>query len=335
MEKTEDSASGVAVLPDEMPVEAGSGIEAFPVLLDREGFELTRSETLVLQVNVGLLCNQACRHCHLEAGPGRPEVMDLETARQVMDFAGRSRFSVVDITGGAPELNPHLPAIIEGLAPLAPQAILRSNLTLIAGPGYDYLLDLCRDHGVAIVGSMPSLNRAQTESQRGEEVFGKNIEALRKLNSKGYGRPGTGLELNLVSNPAGAFLPSPQDQTEKKFRLDLERKWGIVFSHLYTFGNVPLGRFLQWLVRTGNLGAYMKKLASSFNSCTLAGLMCRTLLSVSWDGYLYDCDFNQAANLPMGGKKIHISSLDAPPAPGAPIAVGDHCYACTAGSGFT
>ncbi len=333
MGKMQDCASAAALPPAGAPIE--SGIEPFALRLDREGLELTRTEAVVLQVNVGFLCNQACRHCHLEGGPERPEVMDLETVRRVIDFARKFRFGVIDITGGAPELNPHLPALIAGLAPLAPRIILRSNLTLIADPAYDHVLELCRGHGVALVGSLPSLNRSQTESQRGDAVFDKNIEALRKLNAKGYGRPGTGLELDLVSNPSGAFLPAPQDQAEKKFRRDLERKWGIVFSHLYTFGNVPLGRFRKWLVRTGNLDAYMKKLASSFNACTLPGLMCRTLVSVSWDGFLYDCDFNQAADLPMSGRRVHISSLKAPPGAGVPIAVGDHCYACTAGSGFT
>lgn len=336
--RTSETPPCRSAIPAPVPVGstgAGTSVEPFPGFLDRAGLELTRSEAVTLQVNVGLQCNQECRHCHLEAGPGRSEAMDLETARQVIDFAKRSRFKIIDITGGAPELNPHLPFMIEHLAPLASEMILRSNLTLLAGGKYDKLLDLCGNSSVAIVGSLPSLSKPQTDSQRGEGVFALIIEALRKLNSKGYGQPGSGLVLNLVSNPAGAFAPAPQEQMEKKFRIDLERKWGIVFTRLYTFGNVPLGRFRQWLARTGNFHGYMNKLASGFNPATLSDLMCRTLLSVSWDGRLYDCDFNQAAGLPLGGGEVHISSLEAPPGPGSPIAVGDHCYACTAGPGFT
>jgi radical SAM/Cys-rich protein len=158
---------------------------------------------------------------------------------------------------------------------------------------------------------------------------------LRKLNSIGYGIPGSGLELSLVSNPTGAFLPLAQDKAEKKFRFDLQRKWGIVFDNLYAFANVPLGRFRDWLIESGNLDTYMQKLASNFNPCTIEGLMCRSLLSISWDGYVYDCDFNQAEDIRSANVKTHVSELNAPPPPGTPIAVSDHCYACTAGSGFT
>jgi len=158
---------------------------------------------------------------------------------------------------------------------------------------------------------------------------------LKRLNDAGYGAEETGLELNLVSNPTGAFLPGAQAQTEKKFRSDLARKWGLVFNNLFTFANVPVGRFSAWLKQSGNLNAYMQKLASSFNPCTIDGLMCRTLVSISWDGYVYDCDFNLARGVPLGGRKRHISHMDGLPEPGTPILAGDHCYACTAGSGFT
>ncbi len=310
-------------------------VEPFPDFLERKGLKLTRGQTVVLQVNTGFLCNQTCAHCHLEAGPGRGEVMSGRTGRDIAHFAARCRFQVIDITGGAPELNPNLGRLIEQLAPLAPRIMLRSNLTALADGLRNDLVDLCKDLSVVIVASLPSLNRNQTESQRGKDVFGKSIDALRQLNSKGYGLPGSGLELDLVSNAAGAFLPPTQCQMENKFRSDLQRKWGIVFNHLYTFANAPLGRFRQWLERSGNYERYLRKLASSFNSRTLENLMCRTLMSVSWDGYLYDCDFNQAGGLFMGGKKTHVSQLEGPPEPGSTIAVGDHCYACTAGAGFT
>jgi radical SAM/Cys-rich protein len=310
-------------------------IEPFSSLLSRNGLELTRGETLTLQVNVGLLCNQTCRHCHLDAGPDRPEMMDIDTVREVVKFAARGGFRVVDITGGAPEMNPHLAELISMLSSVVPRMMLRSNLTAINTPARSFLIDLCRKHRVVIVASLPSLNTSQMESQRGRGIFNESISTLKRLNSMGYGQPESGLELHLVSNPTGAFLPASQAQVEKKFREDLQRKWGIVFNNLYTFANVPLGRFRDWLTGSGNLETYLEKLAARFNPCTLEGLMCRTLLSVSWDGYLFDCDFNLACGLFTGGRKTHISEMDGPPQPGTPIIVSDHCYGCTAGSGFT
>jgi radical SAM/Cys-rich protein len=188
---------------------------------------------------------------------------------------------------------------------------------------------------VVIVASLPSTNEAQADSQRGRGIFQTSLDTLRKLNAMGYGQDGTGLELDLVSNPTGAFLPTPQGQTEQRFREILTKKWGIVFNHLYSFANAPLGRFRQWLLQSENLESYLQRLASSFNPCAVEGLMCRTLVSVSWDGILYDCDFNLARDLPMGGRRTHVSHMEGPPEPGSPIAVGDHCYTCTAGAGFT
>jgi radical SAM/Cys-rich protein len=185
------------------------------------------------------------------------------------------------------------------------------------------------------VASFPSLNEAQTNSQRGDCIFQITIDALKKLNAMGYGHEGSGLELNLVSNPTGAFLPPNQAQTEKRFRQVLRKKWGIVFNNLFNFANVPLGRFRQWLAETNNLDKYMEKLYSSFNPCSVDGLMCRSLVSVSWDGYLYDCDFNLSRKLFMGGHKIHVSEMSGPPPLHSHIVTADHCYTCTAGSGFT
>ncbi len=318
------------------PVEKKAfSVEPFHQTLTNYGFELTRGQTNTLQINVGLLCNQACHHCHLQAGPSRKEVMDAETVDEVVAFVQRSNFQVIDITGGAPELNPNLVNMIEGLSPLAPRILLRSNLTALIDGRRDFLIDVCRKHRIVIVASFPSLNMTQAEAQRGKGIFEKSIAALKKLNARGYGRDGSDLEMNLVSNPTGAFLPPSQAQEEKRFRRELQRKWGIVFNHVYTFANVPLGRFHQWLQHSGNLEKYLQSLASRFNPCVVEGLMCRTQISVSWDGYVYDCDFNLAKGLSMGGRKIHISEMDGPPKPGTPIAVSDHCYACTAGSGFT
>lgn len=310
-------------------------LEPFKQKLARYGLDLTRSECTTLQVNVGLLCNQSCKHCHLDAGPSRMEIMSEKTVDDVIDLAGRFHFATIDITGGAPEMNPHIEKLVSELAPLTGTLILRSNLTAIAAEKKKHLLELLTGNGVSIVASLPSLNKTQAEAQRGVNSFATSINTLQKLNGLGYGIPGSGLELNLVSNPAGAFLPSPQNQVEKRFRQMLAQKWSISFNNLYTFANVPLGRFLEWLDQSGNLENYILKLADQFNPCTLEGLMCRSLVSVAWDGYLFDCDFNQSLKLYMGGSKKHITELKDLPAPGTNIAVSDHCYTCTAGSGFT
>lgn len=311
-------------------------LETFRDNLANHGIEdLTRQKCTTLQVNVGRLCNQSCSHCHLDASPSRKEIMDEKTVAAVTKLAGRFRFATVDITGGAPELNPHIKTLVSKLAPLTNTLILRSNLTAIGAENQGELLALLAGSRVAIIASLPSLNEAQAEAQRGENTFAASIRTLRKLNALGYGCPDSGLELNLVSNPAGAFLPSSQAQVEKRFRRMLDDKWGISFNSLYVFANVPLGRFLTWLQSSGNLKNYVLKLAAHFNPCTLENLMCRSLISVSWDGYLFDCDFNQSLQLYMGGKKTHISELQDLPGPGDSIAVSEHCYTCTAGSGFT
>lgn len=307
----------------------------FEHTLARHGLKLTRCETTTLQVNVGLACNLACRHCHLEAGPHRTELMDRETVQAVIDCAHRFDFSTIDITGGAPELLPQLPYLLESLAPLTPRLIVRTNLTALARPESADLPDLYRKYRVIVVASLPTVNAAQTESQRGEGTWATSIGILGRLNGIGYGVQGSDLELDLVVNPTGAFLPAGQAQAERRFRQDLQRRYSITFSNLYTFANVPLGRFRSWLEQSGNLEGYQRKLADCFNPCTLPGLMCRSLVSVDWAGYLYDCDFNLALGLHHGGRRLHISNLTALPSPGTPIPSGDHCYSCTAGSGFT
>ena len=303
--------------------------------LVRHGLQLTRGDTQILQVNVGLLCNQTCGHCHLNAGPGKIEVMTRQTADQIADWAGRVPFETIDITGGAPEMNPDIVYFVETFAALAPKLIFRSNLSALNSGGREHLMDLLKGLKVTIVASFASINASQADAQRGDGVFRASIAALKTLNALGYGQPGTGLELNLVSNPTGAFMAADQTQTEKRFRQMLERKWGITFNHLFSFSNAPLGRFRRWLERSGNLSAYLKKLADGFNPCALDGVMCRTLVSVSWDGYLYDCDFNLARGLPLGRNRVHVTDMTGRPARGNPIATADHCYTCTAGTGFT
>ena len=310
-------------------------LETFKNNLANQGLDLTKGECTTLQINVGLLCNQRCKHCHLDAGPSRKEIMNEETVSEVIKLAGRFRFETLDITGGAPEMNPHITTLVSKLSPLTNTLIVRSNLTAIAAEKQNGLLELLADNRVTITASLPSLNEAQSEAQRGENTFAPSIRTLRKLNALGYGHPDSGLELNLVSNPTGAFLPSSQEQVEKRFRQMLAHKWDILFNNLYVFANVPLGRFLTWLEDSGNLESYILKLAAHFNPCTLDGLMCRSLVSVSWDGYLFDCDFNQSLQLHMGSRKKHVSELHDLPGPGDTIAVSEHCYTCTAGSGFT
>ena len=324
--------------PEQALQEIGAAVrpvEPFRQTIARQALKLERRETTTLQINVGLLCNQACRHCHLSAGPHRQENMSSETAEEVIAYAHRSRFDIIDITGGAPELNPNIGTLVKRLSSLARRLMVRSNLSVLNDPERAELTELLTDRRVVIVASLPSHSEAQADSQRGTGVFQASIDALRKLNAMGYGQNGTGLELDLVANPTGAFLPASQAQMEQRFREVLKKKWGIVFNHLYTFANVPLGRFRQWLLQSGNLESYLQRLASRFNPCAVEGVMCRTLVSVSWDGTLYDCDFNLARDLPMGGKRTHVSHMKGPPEPGSSIAVGDHCYTCTAGAGFT
>ncbi len=310
-----------------------TGQQGFSRALKQAGLRLAREQTHTLQVNVGLRCNQSCRHCHLEAGPERAEVMTRQIAAQVARWAAGCNFQAVDVTGGAPELNPDIEAIVATFSRLAPAMIFRSNLTALSSR--PRLVEMLCARRSAIVASFPSVNETQSESQRGKGVFPTSIEMLRRLNSLGYGKPDSGLELNLVSNPTGAFLAANQEQAEKRFRQVLERKWGIAFNHLYNFSNVPLGRFRRWLEKSGNLDAYMKKLTDAFNPCAVEKVMCKTLVSVSWDGYLYDCDFNQALGLPLNHRRIHVSEMTGPPEPGTPIACADHCFSCTAGAGFT
>ena len=306
---------------------------SFSSTLQKHGVTLRRAATETLQINVGRLCNLACRHCHLEAGPACADVMTRETMAAVISYARRARFEVIDITGGAPELAPGIDDLVSGLAPLAARVLFRTNLTAMHDHGRDRLPQLLKLHRVVIVASVPSLDAAQAAAQRGAGTLEKSLAMLRSLNELGYGRQGTGLVLDLVTNPSGAFLPASQRAQEARFRDELLRKHGIAFNELHTLANVPLGRFRRWLVTSGNLGAYMEKLSASFNPATLPHLMCRSQVSVGWDGYLFDCDFNLAEGLWHGPRRIHVSSMAGHPPPGAPIATGEHCFACTAGAG--
>jgi radical SAM/Cys-rich protein len=296
---------------------------------------LNRAKTTTLQINVGLLCNLMCKHCHLEAGPQHLNVMNAETLDQVVAYATQNRFEIIDITGGAPELNPHIEDIIARLAPLTSRLLIRTNLIALEGSQWERYIDLCRKNRAVFIASFPSLNEAQTDAQRGAGSFARMILALKKLNSLGYGVAGSGLELNLASNPTGAFLNTSQARAEKRFHNILQKKWGISFTSLYNFNNVPLGRFRRWLQKNGQLDDYLARLATVFNPCSVSSIMCRSSVSIDWQGYFFDCDFNIASELYLGGHKIHVTQMAGKPLSGSPIMVGDHCYACTAGAGFT
>lgn len=307
----------------------------FSALLDRQNLPLARAECQTLQVNVGYRCDLSCRHCHLSASPTRPEMMSRATMDEVVAYARRGRFQMADVTGGAPELVPDLDRLLTGLAREVPRVMLRTNLTALDDEPRLKLMELCRALRVILIASFPAVTPGQLEAQRGAGVWCRSVERLRQLNELGYGMPGSDLELNLAANPSGAFLVPGQAAAEKQFKSVLAQRLGVSFNHLLLFANMPLGRFKTWLEQTGNSEEYLSKLTAAFNPQAVAGLMCRSLVSVAWDGTLYDCDFNQAAGLPMGGQRRHVSEMDGPPEVGSPIATGRHCFACTAGAGFS
>jgi radical SAM/Cys-rich protein len=287
-----------------------------------------------LQVNVGKLCNQTCRHCHVDAGPTRTEIMTRETADQVVSVLRRFSIPTLDITGGAPELNPNFEYLVREARALGRRVIDRCNLTVFFVEGKQHLPAFLREHQVEVTASLPCYTEQNVDKQRGKGVFHKSIEALRLLNNQGYGRPETNLTLNLVYNPLGPYLPGPQESLEEAYRQHLRDEHGIFFNHLYTLTNMPISRFLTDLKRSGKHDEYMALLEEKFNRETLKGLMCRTLLSVGWDGTLYDCDFNQMLDLPVNhGLPHHIRDFDAYLLARRDIRTGQHCYGCTAGSG--
>ncbi len=288
----------------------------------------------IFQINVGKLCNQTCRHCHVDAGPDRTEVMSRDTAELCLRALARTDIPTLDITGGAPELNPSFRWLVEQARALDRHVIDRCNLSVLLLPSQQDLGQFLADHRVEVIASLPYFKASQTDAQRGDGVFDKSIEALRLLNALGYGRDDTGLALNLVYNPVGAFLPPQQEAIERQFKRELAARFGVHFNHLYTITNMPISRFLEFLTETGNYEGYMERLANAFNPAAAAGVMCRHTLSVGWDGQLYDCDFNQMLDLPVDhGAPGHIRDFDPFLLHRRRIVTGNHCYGCTAGSG--
>jgi radical SAM/Cys-rich protein len=299
----------------------------FEDVVSRNGAALRTIAPTVLQINVGKRCNQACHHCHVDAGPDRQEVMRDDVVEAVLGALETSTIATVDITGGAPELHPRFREIVSRVRALGRHVMDRCNLTVTTLPNYADIPAFLAEHRVEVVASLPSYAASQTDRQRGEGVFEQSLEALRRFNALGYGREGSGLVLNLVTNPVGAFLPANQVALERDWKRELKRRYDVEFNRLFTITNMPISRYLEWLEQSGNLESYLTKLANAFNPATVNGLMCRYTVSVGWDGRLYDCDFNQMLDLALPQ-----TIFDGLPQERA-IITGPHCFGCTAGAG--
>ncbi len=307
-----------------------------PLLAKTDFPALRRGRLESLQVNLGYKCNQQCLHCHVNAGPNRREMMTRETVDEVLALLQASQVRTLDVTGGAPELNPHFRDLVRAARAMAVQVIDRCNLTILEEPGQEDLAEFLAASGVEIVASLPCYLKENVEAQRGKGVFDASIRALQRLNALGYGSAGSGLVLNLVYNPQGPSLPPPQQALEDDYRRVLREQYQVEFNHLLTLTNVPVQRFGSMLISKGQFDDYMHTLKAAYRPENLPNVMCRTLLSIDWQGFVYDCDFNQMLHLPAGlnhGAPVHVRELLKRDVTGAPIAVMDHCYACTAGQG--
>ena len=287
----------------------------------------------ILQINVGKVCNQTCTHCHVDAGPDRRENMTREIAELVVETLRNPEIRTLDITGGAPEMNPSFRWLVEQARGLGKHVIDRCNLTILLANGFRDLPEFLADNQVEIVASLPCYLEENCDAQRGDGVFQQSIEALQKLNSLGYAQPGSKLRLCLVYNPVGSSLPPAQEKLEADYRQQLRERYGIEFSSLYTITNMPISRYLDDLLRSENYVKYMQKLIDAFNPAALEGLMCTNTLSVDWQGYLFDCDFNQMLDLPVTCASKHLRELDWESLRNRPISVDNHCFGCTAGAG--
>lgn len=289
----------------------------------------------IFQLNIGKLCNQTCGHCHVDAGPDRKEEnMDKATLQRCLEIITNYQIPTVDITGGAPEMNPHFRWFVEECTAIGVQVIDRCNLTIIkANPSYADLPQFLAKNKVHIISSLPYFTKTRTDNQRGDGVFEDSISALKMLNEVGYGIEGSGLQLDLVFNPSGAFLPGDQASLQAEFKRQLKNRYDIKFNNLFAITNLPIARFLDYLLESGNYESYMTELVEAYNPDTVDGLMCRNTLSVSWDGYVYDCDFNQMLDLKVAAKSQHINDFDMDALNERDIVLNQHCYGCTAGAG--
>jgi len=329
-----DSFIQLEVLNGKQMVDAN--FELFEDKLNGIGlFPLKPTGIDIFQVNVGKMCNQVCKHCHVDAGPDRKEIMTKETMQQCIDVLKTTDIKTVDLTGGAPEMNPNFRWFVEEISALGKQIIVRCNLTIIlANKKYHDLPQFFKKHNIEVVSSLPYFSASKTDSQRGDGVFEQSIKALQMLNEVGYGIENSGLMLNLVYNPSGAFLPSSQNELEAEFKRQLKRKFNIDFNSLFAITNLPISRFLDYLIESKNYNDYMEKLVNAFNPMAAEGVMCRNTISIGWDGYLYDCDFNQMLDLKLtNGAPNHIKDFNTDALTNRDIILNQHCYGCTAGAG--
>jgi radical SAM/Cys-rich protein len=307
-----------------------------PLLAATDFPAIRRAALQTLQVNLGYKCNQSCLHCHVNAGPNRTEMMDADTAALVLQVLQARRLQTLDLTGGAPELSPHFRSLVRGARALGVKVIDRCNLTILSEPGQDDLAAFLAAQGVEVVASLPCYSAANVDRQRGDGVFERSIAGLRALNALGYGQEGSGLVLNLVYNPQGAVLPPPQGPLEADYKRELMQHFGIRFNQLFALTNMPIQRFGSTLVSKGSFASYLQLLRSAYRADNLPTVMCRTMISVDWQGDLYDCDFNQMLGLRarLGpAAQPHLRDLLQHEAAGLPIRTADHCYGCTAGQG--
>ena len=304
-----------------------------PLLQSSDFPAIRRQATATLQVNLGYRCNQSCVHCHVNAGPNRTEMMDAETMALIPQVLAARGIGTLDLTGGAPELHPDFRELVRAARALGVKVIDRCNLTILFEPGQEGLAEFLAEHEVEVVASLPCYSMDNVDRQRGKGVFDKSIAGLQRLNALGYGREGSGRVLNLVYNPQGAVLPPPQPALEADYKRELGAHFGIVFNSLYALANMPIQRFGSMLISKGQFNGYIRLLKDNHRDANLAQVMCRSLISVDWLGRLYDCDFNQQLDLPMGGGERHLRDLLQADADGAPIRVAEHCYGCTAGNG--
>ncbi len=306
-------------------------------LLVNSGFPpISRKKLEILQINLGYKCNQSCTHCHVNAGPKRTEEMSYETIGQALELVDGHNIAIVDITGGAPEMNPHFRDFVRQLTARGVQVMDRCNLTILDEPGYEDMAGFLAGQGVEVIASLPCYLGDNVDRQRGKGAFASSIRVISRLNQLGYGMPGSALTLNLIFNPQEAILPPPQDSLEKQYKQELNRHYGISFNRLLAMTNVPIGRFGSVLVSKGMFDEYMHTLKTAYRETNLDTVMCRNLISVDWQGNVFDCDFNQMLKLPMrfnGHHQVHLSDLLDEDLDGNPITVRGHCFACTAGRG--
>ncbi|MGB5025614.1 MAG: arsenosugar biosynthesis radical SAM (seleno)protein ArsS [Saprospiraceae bacterium] len=304
-------------------------------LIESNLYPLQPRNLEIFQINIGKMCNQTCKHCHVDAGPDRKEIMTQNTMETCLKILQSNElFTAVDLTGGAPEMNPHFRWFVEQIRALGIHVMVRCNLTIIrANKKYHDLPNFYKSNQVEVISSLPFYSKDRTDKQRGDGVFEDSIEALQMLNKVGYGLLDSGLILNLVYNPSGAFLPADQSILEKEFKQSLQRDFNIVFNQLYTITNMPISRYLDYLLVSGNYENYMNKLIQSYNPIAASNVMCRNTLSIGWDGFIYDCDFNQMLDLKVHANSQHIDDFDINELMHRNIVVNQHCFGCTAGSG--